>query len=185
MRIGDNTDARSIFIGIDATGKLKVKAAVTATGSTAPGTPYFMLFDDYGWTATTLIVSTGTKRMLIGIAEGVVTTHTPTYAGQGVGLSTELFEFVVGGPTILQSTIAVGTTGQGIVFTTGVAVPALSGAVYTGSRNEFAVFRRWWSATGVVYSSNPNISTAVTQFGSLSTGTQAILLTGLMLAQTS
>jgi hypothetical protein len=183
MRIADNQNARSIFIGIDITGKLKVKAAVAGAGSTAPGTIYKMQFDDYGWTATTPgVISTGVhQRYLMGIAEGTVTSHTPTYAGAGTGLSTELFEFVVGGPTILQSTIAAGTTGFAAKFGTTALLPTLVAAVYTGSQGEFATFRRWWDSTGIAYSTAATISTAVTQFGNLSTGTQAVLLTGLMI----
>jgi hypothetical protein len=183
MRIADNQNARSIFIGIDATGKLKVRAAVTGAGSTAPGTIYKMQFDDYGWTASTPgVITTGVhQRYFIGIAEGVVTSHTPTYAGAGTGLSTELYDFVVGGPTILQSTLAAATTGYAAKFGTTALVPSLISAAYAGSQGEFAVFRRWWSDTGVVYSTSPVLSTAVTQFGSLSTGTQAVLLTGLMI----
>lgn len=180
MRIAaDSVDARPIAIAVDATGKLKVKASVTGGGSTVPGTPYMLLFDDYGWSASTLVtLSTKSLRFRIGIAERTVSSHAPT----GVGKSTELFEFVIGGPTILQSTLATGTTGQSLIFTSGGI--SASGATYSGYSWEFAVYRNSYNpAFGgshqiIGYNSSPLLSTGNTQYGSISTGTQTILLIG-------
>lgn len=181
MRIGDNVNSRPIAIGIDATGKMKVKAAVAAAGSTAPGTIYKLLFDDYGWVATTPgVITTGVhQRYFIGIAEGTISSGV---LGSGVVTgSTNIFEFVIGGPTIMQSTLAAGTTGYAVKFGTTALVPSLVSAAYAGSQGEFGVLRKWWDTTGVVMSTATAISTAVLQFGGLSTGTQGILLTGMML----
>lgn len=185
MRItSDNLNARSIAIGVDATGKLKVKASVPGGGSTTPGTPYMLFFDDYGWSASTIKnLSTVGSRFRIGIAEGVVSSHAPT----GVGKTTELFEFVIGGPTILQSTLATGTTGQSLKFTS--AGITASGAAYAGYSWEFAVFRNSWNylpagfygPTG--YNTSPLLSTLENQYGSISTGTQTIMLLGETVSQ--
>lgn len=173
MRIAENLNARSIFIGVDVSGKLKVKASVAGAGSTAPGTPYLMIFDDYGWTATTIV--TNSSSLLsgrIGIAEGIVTSHLPT----GLGNSTELFEFVIGGPTIFQSTLAEGTTGQSLRYSTGGFTA--TGATFGGYSWEWAVFRKSWSPLTNGYTTGPLLSTKDNQYGPMSTGTQAILLTG-------
>ena len=184
MRIGENLNARSIYIGQDISGKLKVKASVPGGGSTAPGTPYMLFFDDYGWSATTITnLSTVSSRFRIGIAEGVVSSHAPTV----VGKTTELFDFVIGGPTILQSTLATGTTGQSLKFTS--AGIGATGAKFAGYSWEFAVYRNSWNPAnagpyGITgYNSSPLLSTADTQYGSISTGTQTILLTGEIISQ--
>ena len=177
-RIADNLNARSITIGIDVTGKLKVKATVAGAGSTAPGTLYTLIFDDYGWTASTpSVASSSLVRSMIGIAEGVVTSKLPT----GVGLSTQIFEFVVGGPTILQSTLAAGTTGQSLRYST--AGISATGATFAGLSWEFAVYRNAFSPYVGGYTTSPLLSTKETVYGNLSTGTQAIMLTGNLTQQ--
>jgi hypothetical protein len=191
MRIGDNVAARSILIGADISGKLKVKASVAGGGSTAPGTLYKLIFDDYGWTATTLFASTLAAStaltstqvpyyltFYLGIAEQAVTSKIAT----GVGKSTELFDFVIGGPTIFQSTLATGTTGQGIYITTAAAAD-VTGAKFRGYPWEFAVFRNCFSTLTNGYSTSPLVSTNIRRWGDLSTGTQAILLTGMPISQ--
>lgn len=181
MRVIDNLQGRSPAIGIDATGKLVVKASVAGAGSTTIGQIYKMKFDDYGWTATTLALTTGTlgERYFIGIAEGTITSGLST-ASPGAITDSHMYSFVIGGPTIMQSTCAAGTTGQGVTLTTGAVVPSVTGATYRGGVGEFAVFRRGWIPSANAYSSAVAISTSVTDFGSLSTGTQFVYLPGLM-----
>lgn len=178
MRVIDNLQGRSPAIGIDATGRLKARASVAGGGSTAPGTLYILRMDDYGYTATTPVLSTGAgpgSHFLIGIAEGTITSGLST-ASPGAITDKYMYDFVVGGPTILQSTMAAGTTGQGMKLTTGLAVPAVTGAAYIGGPGEFGVFRRAYDSTAGAYSTGSALSTAVTVFGALSTGTQYIYL---------
>ena len=185
MRItSDYLNARPIAIAVDATGKLKVKASIAGSGSTVPGTPYMLFFDDYGWSASTVKnLSTVGSRFRIGIAEGIVTSHAPTQ----VGKTTELFDFVIGGPTILQSTLATGTTGQSLKFTS--AGISASGAAYAGYSWEFAIFRNSYNPAFAGpfqvagYNTSPLLSTLDGQYGSISTGTQTILLIGETVSQ--
>jgi len=190
IRVEDNINSRSIAIGQDANGKLKVKATVAGGGSTAPGTAYKLIFDDYGWTASTLTASTlaastaitSTQipyflNCYIGIAEGVVTSKLPT----GLGKSTEVFDFVIAGPTIYQSTLAAGTTGQSLYITTAAAIAA-SGATFKGYPWEFAVYRNAYSPYLGGYTTSPVLSTKEQYYGALSTGTQGIMLTGQLVS---
>lgn len=191
MRISSNLNSRPIAIGVDVTGKLKVKASVAGTGSTAPGTAYKLIFDDYGWTATTFTVSTYAvstaasttqilvhKNFYIGIAEGKVTAGVASRPGT----LSQAFEFVIAGPTIFQSTLAAGTTGQGLYYTTDGAIGAM-GATFAGYPFEFAVFRAAWDPRTNGYTTSPLLSTKDEQYGAMSTGTQAIMLTGMMVSQ--
>jgi hypothetical protein len=154
--ISDNVAGRPITFKISADNRISLRAVVTATAT--PGTLQKITFDQNGWSAAALVLSTGTA-----------TNPTVFYLGnpEVSGTTGKVIEYTIGGPTKILST-AVFIAGVPAYYSTGAAVVSgTTSLTAAGLMGEIGIWREALPTTAV------------------STALMKIWLRGLPLYQTS